>query len=284
MRYELTQGDLMIITVANQKGGVGKTTTVMNLGCALHELGKRVLVIDSDPQGNLTSYLGVSPGSEEFPQTRTLDEIYLSKRPIDDDAKRSWITRTQAGVDLIAADEALAGVEYYLFSRSDRELVLEKFLSNLKRSYDFVLIDTPPSLNLLTINALCASDGVLIPVQPEFFSLEGIVKIRRSIDQISERWNPGLRISGVLATQVSTRRKLTREVLQVLQDELGSVLFDTQIHENASIAESSGHARSVLHYGRTSRGAKDYRSAAKELMNKEDPNDGSQQTGQESVR
>jgi chromosome partitioning protein len=257
-----------IITVANQKGGVGKTTTTMNLGASLAKLGRRVLLVDGDPQGNLTSYLGVTPGEPPYEKLHTLDEIYLSKRPLDRDGKDLFITPTSSGVDLIASDKALSGVEYYLFTRADREAVLSRFFANIRQDYDFIFIDTPPSLNLLTLNALVASNHVLIPVQPEFFSLEGIIKIREAIEDIKVRWNTSLSIIGVLPTQISNRRKLTTEVLDTLKTELGGNLFNTSINDNVSIAESSGHAISVLDYDRQSRGAQDYIAASKELENR----------------
>ncbi len=255
-----------VLTVANQKGGVGKTTTTMNLGVALARLGKRVLLIDSDPQANLTSYLGVTPGQEPHASIRTLDEIYLSKRVMDEETLSEFLTKTESGVDLLAAEATLTGVDYYLLQRADRERVLDGFLASVRRRYDFILIDTPPALSLLTINALVASNGVLVPVQTEFFSLEGIVKIRKAIADARERWNPRLELVGVLPTQVSSRRNLTQEVLDALATELGPKLFSARIHESASIAESSGHARSVLDYDRSSKGAKDYIQAAEELV------------------
>jgi chromosome partitioning protein len=255
-----------IITIANQKGGVGKTTTTMNLGVALARAGKRVLLIDGDPQANLTSYLGVTPGHEPFESLRTLDEVYLAKRAIDDSAKSIFIAKTRSGVDLIASDRALSGVEYYLFTRADKEMVLSQFLAGVRRDYDFILMDTPPSLNLLTLNALCASDYVLVPVQPEFFSLEGIVKIRESIADVRARWNSKLDIIGVLPTQVSNRRKLTGEVVNALRSELAGTIFESFIHDNSAVTESSGHAQSVIEYDRSSRGSKDYLAAAEELL------------------
>jgi chromosome partitioning protein len=257
-----------VLTIANQKGGVGKTTTTMNLGVALARKGKRVLLIDGDPQANLSSYLGVIPGQDPYLQLQTLDEVYLAKRPWDETSLARVIAKTESGVDLIAADRALTGVEHFLFSRSDREVILSRFLEYVRPSYDFILIDTPPSLNLLTLNALCASDHVLIPVQPEFFSLEGIVKIREAIEDVRKRWNEKLTILGILPTQVAARRKLTQEVLDALRVEMGGLLFDACIHENAAVTESSGHAQAVIDYDRASRGAKDYLAATEELMSK----------------
>jgi chromosome partitioning protein len=257
---------MKIITVANQKGGVGKTTTTLNFGVALAKKDKRVLLIDGDPQGNLTSYLGVSPGEGEYENLRTLDEIYLAKRAPSAEEAQSFTARTASGVSLIASDSALTSVEHYLFSRPDREKVLSKFFESIQDQFDYVFIDTPPSLNLLTLNALCASDHVLIPMQTEFFSLEGIVKIQEAIENVQSRWNERLTIIGILATQVNKRRKLTMEVLDTLRESLGDLVFEAIIHDNASVAESSGHAQSVFDYDRKSQGSKDYTQAAQELI------------------
>lgn len=256
-----------IVTIANQKGGVGKTTTVMNLGVALAEQGYRVLLIDSDPQANLTSYLGVSFDDEQYASLKTLDELYLGKRiPQSEDEINAFIAKTRSGVDLLAADGHLSGVDYYLFSRKDKESVLKKFLESIQDRYQFILIDTPPSLNLLTINALVASHRVLIPMQPEFFSLEGIVKVREIIQNIRDNWNPELSVLGVLPTQVSARRRLTSEVIELLRGEIGAELFESQIRDNAAVTESSGHGKSVLHYQKNSPGAQDYLKAAEEFV------------------
>jgi chromosome partitioning protein len=262
---------MKIITIANQKGGVGKTTSTLNFGVALAKKNRRVLLIDGDPQGNLTSYLGVTPGSGAHEKLQTLDEIYLAKRSFDAESVSHFIAETTAGVSLIAGDQALTSVEHYLFGRPEREMVLSRFLSTLSDRFDYVLIDTPPSLGLLTLNALCASDHVLIPMQTEFFSLEGIVKIRAAIDNVTARWNEKLSIIGVLATQVNKRRKLTLEVLETLREALGDLVFKSVIHDNASVAESSGHAKSVFDYDRKSQGASDYLAASEELIKRCEP-------------
>lgn len=259
-------GACTVITVANQKGGVGKTTTVMNLGVALAKRGKRVLLIDSDPQANLTSYLGIAPGTPPHENVHTLDEIYLAKRVLDAPALKEFLFKTSAGVDLIACDGHLTGIEHYLYPRSDKEQALARVIAGIRSQYDFIFVDTPPNLGLLTLNALCASTHVLIPVQPEFFGLEGIVKLRRALDDVRARWNPELELVGVLVTQVAQRRKLTQEVIDALKQEMGDRLFETRIAENAAVTESTGHAKSVLDYARASRGAKDYEAAAEELL------------------
>jgi chromosome partitioning protein len=239
----------------------------MNLGAALARSGRNVLLVDSDPQANLTSYLGVTPGVGDFEKLRTLDEIYLAKRPIDGSSIELFITPTSISqLSLIAADRNLSGLELYLASRADKEAILARFLQSIAHLFDDIIIDTPPSVGLLTLNALCASHFVLIPVQPEYFSLEGIVKIRETIGMVRDRWNQSIEILGVLPTQVSLRRTLTHDVLDALKNELGDLLFDSKIHDNAAVTESSGHARSVLDYDRSSRGAKDYIVASQEYL------------------
>jgi chromosome partitioning protein len=169
-------------------------------------------------------------------------------------------------MDLIAGDPALSGVEYYLFSRPQREQVLGRFLENFRNDYDLILIDTPHSVNLLTLNALVASDRVLVPVQPEFFSLVGIVKIQETIEDARARWNPGLALLGVVASQVSGRRKLSGEVIASLREGFGERCFQAVIRDSVAVAESPGHARSVLRYDRSGPGAEDFRSLARELV------------------
>lgn len=261
---------MKILTIANQKGGVGKTTTVLNLGRALSQKNFRVLLIDGDPQGNLTSYLGVTPGEGDFTSLRTLDEIFTAKRPLDRETQSQFIVNLSSTygspLSLIPGDAALGNIEYYLFNRPDRETILATFLRGLSKDFDFVLIDTPPSLSLLTLNALSASRWVLVPMQTEFFSLEGVVKIQGAVENVKQRWNSELEILGILPTQVNKRRKLTQEVIGALTQEFGNRVFAAWIHDNAAVAESSGHAQSVIDYDRTSQGARDYLAATDELI------------------
>ena len=260
-----------IIAVANQKGGVGKTTTCVNLAAALVEQGKRVLCIDNDPQGNLTSYLTrhkVEDGGT--PSTKsTADELYLMKRPPSrEDAITDFIRPYAAGFDFIAADRELSGVEYYLYAKPDRELVLKRNLAWAREAYDFIIIDNPPSINLLTLNALSCADEVLVPLQTEFFSLEGVGKIRETIDMVRDRWNPTLRIGGLLPTIVDSRKRLSTEVLQTLEDHYPNTIFKTRIRDNTKLAESSGHGKTIFNYAPSSPGAEDYRSLADEILSR----------------
>lgn len=250
-----------IISIANQKGGVGKTTTCVNLAAALVEQGRKVLLIDNDPQANLTSYLKLDSAPQN--EKSTLDELYLSKRsPSIDDAKDRFIRSYQFMLDYIGADKDLAGVEYFLYTRADREKTLKNNLAWAIGEYDFILIDNPPSLNLLTLNALTAASDVLIPVQTEFFSLEGVVKMQDSIQHVRERWNPELKIMGILPTQVDTRKKLTAEVLGLLGQSFPNELLTCKIRENSKLAESTGYGKTIFKYASTSPGAEDYRSLA----------------------
>lgn len=254
-----------IIAVANQKGGVGKTTTCVNLAAALVEQGYKALLLDNDPQANLTSYL-TRIDKKESSVKSTLDELYLMKRPPRRDVASDQFLRSyMIGLDYIAAESSLAGVEFYLYTRHDRELVLKQNLAWAAEAYDYIIIDNPPSVNLLTLNALCAAHEVLIPLQTEYFSLEGIAKMKETISLVNEKWNPSLKICGLLATQVDSRKKLTGEVLETLNQHFSKDLFKTRIRENTKVSESSGHGQTIFRYAPNSPGAEDYRNLADEI-------------------
>jgi chromosome partitioning protein len=246
-----------IISMANQKGGVGKTTTTFNLGSALASLGHKVLLIDNDPQCNLTSYAGAG---DEIIQT-SIDDFYVTKRkPLGLDEvinleKKLWI---------LPAEVELVGAEHHLALRSDKEYVLKKALKEVAEYFDFIIIDNPPALNLLTVNGLVASAGVLVPVQLEFFSLEGVVFLRKTIQRLQDK-NPGLRLLGIIPNMFDDRRKLNWEVFEALKKEFGDTLFNTKIHDSVKIAESSGHGKSILNYAPQSRSTKEFIELAGEV-------------------
>mgnify|MGYP001595870397 CR=1 FL=1 len=257
-----------IIAIANQKGGVGKTTTCVNLGAALVESGRKVLLLDNDPQANLTSYLSRGSASESS-QKSTLDELYLAKRvPDRDEAEARFLRRYSAGFEYIAADGELSAVENYLYAKPERETILKRALAWADGAYDFIFIDNPPSVNLLTLNALAAAHEVLVPLQTEFFSVEGITKIQDTIRLVRERWNPTLLVGGLVATQVDYRKKLTHDVLATLAQHYPEALLKTRIRDNSKLGESSGHGKTIFRYAPSSPGAEDYRSLADEILSR----------------
>jgi chromosome partitioning protein len=244
-----------IISVVNQKGGVGKTTLSYNLSSALNKNGFKVLMIDNDPQANLTSYA-------QAQSQITIDEVYVSRRGINWDLKD--LTFLSENFYILGADSMLAGVEYYLASRSDKEFVLKNSLLFLKDQVDFIIIDNPPALNMLTVNGLVASDYVLIPVQLEYFSMEGIVNLQKTIESLRDK-NPILEILGIVPNMFDDRRKLNWEVLGALQKEFGDKVFQTKIHDCVKIAESSGHGKNIFQYHPNGRSSKEFSSLAEEI-------------------
>ncbi len=246
-----------IWAVANQKGGVGKTTTAVNLAASLGVLKKRVLLIDLDPQGNATMGSGLQ--KTELPHSAT--DILLSAAPIE-----AVIQPTQVGYRLIGANRDLAGVELSLVDQPRREYVLKEALAQIEHEYDFILIDCAPSLNLLTINALSAATGVIIPMQCEYYALEGLADLSGTIDRIREVLNPDIQIRGVLRTMFDPRNTLANDVSQELSTHFGNIMLETIIPRNVRLAEAPAHGMPVMFYEKGSRGALSYLSAAAELV------------------
>ena len=245
-----------VITLANQKGGVAKTTSTLNLGVALKEEGLRVLAVDLDPQGNLTMSQGLNPDEIE----RSLFDVLVHRLPIE-----HVIHETE--VDLAVSSIDLAGAELALSSMIGRERALEKGLLSAKSDYDFILIDTPPSLGLLTINAITASDGVIVPVQCEYLSLRGLVQLQNTLGMVREHLNPHVELEGILPTIYDGRTLHSREAIEILQENFGDLVFKTRIRKTIRFAEAPVKGASVLKYDPTGTAAEAYRELAKEVLN-----------------
>ena len=244
-----------VIVFANQKGGVAKTTTTLNLGVALAEKGMRVLAIDLDPQGNLTMSQGWNPDEIE----RSMFDVLVHKLPI------SEIIRT-GEIDVGVASIDLAGAELALSSMIGRERALEKSLVEVQGSYDYILIDTPPSLGLLTINAFTAADGVIVPVQCEYLSLRGLVQLENTLSMIRENLNPRVEIQGILPTMFDKRLLHSREAVEILKENFGDLVLQTKIRKTVRYAEAPVKGMSVLRYDPTGDAADMYRDLAKEVL------------------
>lgn len=246
-----------IIAITNQKGGVGKTTTCINLGATLIEMAYKVLVIDFDPQGNATTGSGVVKNSI----THDVRGFLLG----ESNFQETCIFETKAGYDLLPSDIKLTEAEVGLIGQTRSQYRLKDTLNNYAEKYDFVLIDCPPALSMLTINGLIAADGVIIPVQCEFFALEGIAALIETIEQVRKIHNPGLQIDGVLRTMYDPRTSLTRQVSKQLEDFFKERVFKTVIPRNIRLAEAPSHGLPVLRYDRLSKGALSYLAFASEL-------------------
>jgi chromosome partitioning protein len=245
-----------VIAFANQKGGVAKTTTTINLGVAFKEEGFRVLAVDLDPQGNLTMSQGMNPDELD----RSMFDVLVRSLPIGE-----VIHRTE--VDLAVSSIDLAGAELALSSMIGRERALQKALLPVRSDYDYILIDTPPSLGLLTVNALTASDDVIVPVQCEYLSLRGLVQLQNTLEVIRENLNPTVDIRGILPTMYDARTLHSREAVEMLRENFGDLVFKTWIKKTVRYAEAPVQGSSVLKYDPTGSAANAYRELAKEVLN-----------------
>ena len=244
-----------VIAFANQKGGVAKTTTTLNLGVALAERGKRVLAVDLDPQSNLTMSQGIDPEVLDL----SMFDVLVHKTPIEE----IILSRE---IDLAVSSIDLAGAELAMSSMIGRERALQKALLPVRSTYDYILIDTPPSLGLLTINALTPADGVVVPVQCEYLSLRGLIQLENTLAMIRENLNPDVRIKGILPTMFDGRTLHAREAVEILQENFGTLVFDTRIRKTVRYAEAPVKGTSVLKYDSNGNAARAYRDLAGEVL------------------
>lgn len=245
-----------IISLSNHKGGVGKTTSSINIGAGLHRLGRRVLLVDMDPQANLSQSLGL------VNQERT---IYGALRG----EYKPEPTRVLEGLEVIPSTLDLSGAEVELSGEAGREYILSELLEPLRGSYDYILIDSPPSLGLLTINTLTASDEVFIPIQAQYLALQGLTKLMEVIAKIRARLNKGLRLGGVIITQYDSRKVLNRDVVATIEAHFPAELFKTRIRDNVALAEAPSQGLDIFRYQPKSYGAEDYLSLCQEIIKQE---------------
>jgi len=247
-----------IIAVANQKGGVGKTTTVINLGYALVNRGRRVLMVDCDPQGNCTSGLGVSKDTKP-----NIYDVIISRVP----AKEAVVTTKYGGV--LPSNKELSGAMFELVNIPRREFLLKDALKPLRYCYDYILLDCPPSLELLTLNALVAADSIIVPVQCEYFAMEGIGDLMTTITMTNAELNPTLRIDGIVLTMQDTRINLSEQVSSEIRGYFGDKVFKTAVPRNVRLSEAPSHGKPVIAYDRISKGSRAYMHLAAELIDRE---------------
>lgn len=249
-----------VIAIANQKGGVGKSTTAINLSSCLGEAKKKVLVIDMDPQGNTTSGLGV----EKEVLDSTVYELLLGECDLSD----CLIELKYEGVALIPSNVNLAGAEIELIGIENKEFVLRDQIAQVKEQYDFIIIDCPPSLNMLTINAMTTADTVLVPIQCEYYALEGLSQLMHTIELVQERLNPDLEMEGVVFTMYDARTNLSLQVVENVKSNLNQTIYKTIIPRNVRLAEAPSHGMPINYYDGKSSGAESYRLLAEEVIHR----------------
>ncbi len=249
-----------IIAIANQKGGVGKTTTSVNLAASLGVLEKKVLLIDADPQANSTSGLGIDVEAVEVGSYQLLEHTVSASEAI--------VGTNTPNLDVIPAHIDLVAIEIELVDKDKREYMLKKALADIKDDYDYILIDCAPSLGLLTLNALTASDAVIIPIQCEYFALEGLGKLLNTIKSVQKVHNPELDIEGLLLTMYDARLRLSNQVVEEVQKHFNDMVFKTIIQRNVRLSEAPSYGESIISYDAGSKGASNYLSLAKEIINK----------------
>ena len=247
-----------IIAIANQKGGVGKTTTAINLSSCLAEAGQKVLAVDFDPQGNATSGLGLEKGQID----KTVYELMIGECKIDE----CLVKDIQENLDILPSNVNLAGAEIELLEINDKEKLLKKQLAKVSKNYDFIIIDCPPSLSLLTINALTAANTVLVPIQCEYYALEGLSQVLNTVNLVQRKLNPKLEMEGVVFTMYDARTNLSLEVVENVKSNLNQNIYKTIIPRNVRLAEAPSHGMPINIYDSKSTGAESYRLLAAEVI------------------
>jgi chromosome partitioning protein len=251
-----------IIAIANQKGGVGKTTTAINLSACLAEAGKRVLTVDLDPQGNTTSGLGVNKNEQE----KTTYELLIGQSSVEE----CLLKEVLPGLDILPSNIELSGAEIELIGIEGKEFILKEEIDKIRSNYDFVLIDCPPSLNMLTVNAMTTADTVLVPIQCEYYALEGLSQLIHTINLVKQRLNSSLELEGVVFTMYDSRTNLSLQVVENVKNNLNNAVYKTIIPRNVRLAEAPSHGMPITLYNPRSVGAESYRLLAKEVIQRGD--------------